>query len=85
MKKNYLDYRLTTLIILIIVSIYQLYSFIVVDRQSGHKTEYPLPAVASGTRCLGYGIRVEEDKFNPFVFLQKDSDFFIENLKLTTR
>ena len=30
MKKNYLDYRLTTLIILIIVSIYQLYSFIVV-------------------------------------------------------
>lgn len=61
------------------------YSFIVVDRQSGHKTEYPLPAVASGTRCLGYGIRVEEDKFNPFVFLQKGSDFFIENLKLTTR
>jgi hypothetical protein len=58
------------------------YSFIVVDRKNGKVKEYPLPSIPSGDECLGYGINVMGENYNPFIFIRSGKMYKIRNLKL---
>lgn len=55
------------------------YSFVVIDRKSGKMKEFPLPSVSADEKCLGYGIRNEQDHFSPFVFLRSNSGYKLRN------
>ena len=55
------------------------YSFVVIDRKSGKMKEFPLPSVSADEKCLGYGIRNEQNHFSPFVFLRGNSGYKLRN------
>ncbi len=59
------------------------YSFVVINRKSGKAKEYLLPMVDSAEyKCLGYGIQVQNEAFDPFMFIKKDGKYLIRTFKL---
>lgn len=56
------------------------HSFVVIDRKSGKSEEYLLPPLPESVKCLGYGIRNEQNHFNPFIFIKDESGYKIKNL-----
>lgn len=51
------------------------YSYVTINRKTGKMRERMLPDVDSSVKCMGYGIRNEHNKFNPFVFIKDKTGY----------
>lgn len=59
------------------------YSFVIINRKNSKVTEYLLPPVAPVEyKCLGYGIKVHNKKFNPFMFIKKNEKYIIRTFEI---
>lgn len=58
------------------------YSFVTVTRKNGKMKEYPLPVATAEDKCLGYGINVEDGKYNPFCLIKTKDKYLIRQFNL---